>query len=97
MHSKEFSFELITQDDKARLGKIINHEFTQKLFGDMYEIKPNISKSIYKIYIDSLCKILRSIGVNINTVPVLDVLRKSTNKIIGNYLAFKNDIWLKII
>ena len=30
-----------------------------------------------------MCKKLRKIGVNINTIPVLDVLRKSTNKIIG--------------
>ena len=26
---------------------------------------------------------LRNIGININTIPVLDVLRKNTNKIIG--------------
>ena len=36
-----------------------------------------------KLYLRSLCKNLRKIGVNINTIPVLDVLRKNTNKIIG--------------
>ena len=28
--------------------------------------------------------LLRNLGININTIPVLDVLRISTNKIIGN-------------
>ena len=37
-----------------------------------------------KNYIYSLCKILKDLGININTIPVLDVLRKNTNKIIGN-------------
>ena len=30
-----------------------------------------------------MCKNLKKIGININTIPVLDVLRKNTNKIIG--------------
>ena len=67
----------------SRLSNIINHDFTQKLFGDMYDSNPKISVNIYKNYINNLCKLLKDIGVNINTVPVLDVLRKKTNKIIG--------------
>ena len=30
------------------------------------------------------------LGININTIPVLDVLRKNTNKIIGNRSFSKN-------
>ena len=67
----------------SRLSNIINHDFTQKQFGDMYDSNPQISVNIYKNYINNLCKLLKDIGVNINTVPVLDVLRKKTNKIIG--------------
>ena len=39
--------------------------------------------TLYKNYLKSLCKNLKKIGININTIPVLDVLRKNTNKIIG--------------
>ena len=39
---------------------------------------------IYKQYIFALCKILKDLGININTIPVLDVLKTNTNKIIGN-------------
>ena len=56
----------------------------QKLFGDLFELEPKISISIYRKYINKLCRILKRLGININTVPVLDVLRKNTNKIIGN-------------
>ena len=30
-----------------------------------------------------MCNILIDLGININTIPVLDVLRKSTHSIIG--------------
>ena len=39
---------------------------------------------IYKNYINNLTIFLKKIGININTVPVLDVVRKNTNKIIGS-------------
>ena len=68
----------------SRLSKIINHKETQKLFGDLYKFKPKVSIKLYKEYITKLCNKLKSIGININTVPVLDVLRKNTNKIIGS-------------
>ena len=45
---------------------------------------------VYKIYVDQVCEIFSKVGININTVPVLDVLRKHTNKIIGNR-SFSNN------
>ena len=33
---------------------------------------------------------LKDLGININTIPVLDVIRKNTNKVIGNR-SFSND------
>ena len=67
----------------SRLKNVINHDISQKFFGDMYKYEQKISLTIYKNYINNLCKTLKDIGININTVPVLDVLRKNTNKIIG--------------
>ena len=52
-------------------------------FGNLYKINKKIAISLYKNYLKSLCKNLKKIGININTIPVLDVLRKNTNKIIG--------------
>ena len=38
----------------------------------------------------SLCNNLNKLGININTIPVLDVVRKNTNKIIGDR-SFSNN------
>ena len=85
--TKDSKFPIMIDEEGktvSRLSKIINHDISQKLFGDIYRSQPKISLAIYKSYINNLCNILRDIGININTVPVLDVLRKNTNKIIGN-------------
>ena len=67
----------------SRLSKILNHNTNADLFGNLYEKNKEFSISLYKSYLRNLCINLRSIGVNINTIPVLDVLRKSTHSIIG--------------
>ena len=67
----------------SRLSNIIDHKVDANYFGSLYEIDNNIALNLYKSYLDSLCKNLKEIGININTIPVLDVLRKNTNKIIG--------------
>ena len=68
----------------SRLSEFYQNNFSQKLFGDIYNFDHDTSINLYKNYINSLSKIFREIGVNINTVPVLDVLRKKTHKIISN-------------
>ena len=84
---------LIDEEGKtvSRLSEIINHNVTQKLFGDLYINDSKISKTIYKEYINNFCIILKNIGININTVPVLDVIRKNTNKVIGSR-SFSNKV-----
>ena len=67
----------------SRFRNIFTHNFDANYFGSLYKKDQNTALVLYKNYLESLCKKLRKIGVNINTIPVLDVLRKSTNKIIG--------------
>ncbi len=67
----------------SRLSNIINHNISANYFGNLYSLNNKLCIKLYKKYLISLCKNLRSIGININTIPVLDILRKSTNKIIG--------------
>ena len=67
----------------SRIEKLITaRAFSGKYFGSMYfKNKKNISNLI-NIYVDQISYLLKEIGVNINTAPVLDVRRKFTNKII---------------
>ena len=67
----------------SRLVNIINHNVSANYFGDIYAINNKIGVVLYKKYLNSLCKQLKNIGINVNTIPVLDVLRKNTSKVIG--------------
>ena len=94
--TKDSKFPIMIDEEGktvSRLSEIINHSLTQKFFGDLYNSHPKLSIAIYKNYIDNLCNLLNDIGVNINTVPLLDVLRKKTNKIIGER-SFSNKVYI---
>jgi len=69
----------------SRLNKIINlNFFSQNFFGQLYIKDKKLFLNQYKIYINKVCDILKNIGVNINTVPVLDIRRKKSHNIIGS-------------
>ena len=68
----------------SRLRRIIKHDISANFFGNLYQKDKNLSEKLLKNYIDSLSKTLKELGFNINTIPVLDILRSNTNKIIGN-------------
>ena len=69
----------------SRLSKLINtREFSQSFFGNLFEKNNNNGKLIYEYYLNSICSVLKKVGININTIPVIDLLQKSTHKIIRN-------------
>jgi len=69
----------------SRLNKIINlNFFSQNFFGLLYNKDKKLFLNKYEIYINKVCDILKNIGININTVPVLDVRRKKSHNIIGS-------------
>jgi len=69
----------------CRLSNFMDNKiYSQKLFGDLFSENKKLSIYLYTNYISSLCKIFRLLGVNINTVPVLDILKNGTHKIIGS-------------
>ena len=74
----------------SRLRNLINHDISANYFGDLYLRNKNLSKNLYTVYLKHLCKKLNYIGINVNTIPVLDILRKNTNKVIGNR-SFSNE------
>ena len=75
----------------SRLGKIINNSlFSQKYFGNIYKINKSISLSLYKNYTNEICNILKSLGININTVPVLDLLYTHTSQFLKNRIYSSN-------
>ena len=69
----------------SRLNKIIDLSlFSQDFFGQLYINDKKLFLNIYKVYINKICEIFRNVGININTVPVLDIRRKKSHNIIGS-------------
>ena len=75
----------------SRLRKFIDNSlFSSKYFGDIF-IKDKKKFNIYfNIYVKQISYLLNLIGVNINTVPVLDINRKFSHNIIGDR-SYSND------
>ena len=69
----------------SRLSKIIDFSvFTNKYFSELYIKNRKLFFITYGIYINTVCNIFKDVGININTVPVLDVRRRKSHHIIGN-------------
>ena len=68
-----------------RLKKIFNTDsLTGELFGELYLKDKKKFYAFYNIFIDQTSFLLKSIGVNINTLPVLDLRSKGSSSIIGD-------------
>ena len=84
--TKNKNFPILIDEEGStvsRLRNIFKHNIDPYYFGNLYKQNEKIAVKLYKHYLKSLCINLIKIGININTIPVLDVLRKHTNKIIG--------------
>jgi len=67
------------------LNKFIDNSiFSAEFFSNLYIKDKKKFYIYYNIYIKQISYLLNLLGININTVPVLDVRRKITNNIIGN-------------
>ena len=85
--TKDKFFPILIDEEGSsvtRLGNLINNNMSANYFGNMYSINKKIGLNLYKEYLNSICKNLKNIGININTIPVLDLLRRDTSKVIGN-------------
>jgi len=74
-----------------RLKNIISFDnLTSEFFGKKYNSNFMEFEFLYKLFIDKTSYLLKKIGVNINTSPVLDLRVKGTSNIIGDRSFSKN-------
>ena len=74
-----------------RLKNIITFDnLTSEFFGKKYLTNNYEFKIFYKLYIDKTAYLLKNLGININTVPVLDLSVKGSSNIIGDRAYSKN-------
>ena len=75
----------------SRLSKFIDCSiFSPKFFGDLFRKNKKKFYLYYKVYIKQISHLLNILGINLNSVPVLDVFRKSSHNIIGSR-SFSSD------
>ena len=81
-----------------RLNKIISFDnLTSEYFGNLYKNDKKKFKILYKLFVDKTSYLLKSIGVNINTVPVLDLKIKGSSNVIGDRSFSVNKSMISII
>ena len=84
--TKDRNFPILIDEEGStvsRFKEIYNHDLNAYFFGSLYKVDKKIALILYKNYLQKLCKNLKKIGININTIPVLDILRNNTSKVIG--------------
>ncbi len=91
---KDKKFPIIIDQEGGRVNridKIISFDnLTAEFFGKLYKNDKKKFNVLYKLFVDKTSYLLKLIGVNINTVPVLDLKIKGSSNIIGNRSFSKN-------
>ena len=74
-----------------RLNKIISFDkLTSEYFGNLFEKDKMKLNIIYRLFIDKTSYLLKLMGVNINTVPVLDLRVQGASNVIADRSFSKN-------
>ena len=85
---KDKNYPILIDQEGGRVNrfkKIFNADsLTSEFFGKLYMKDKKKFYAYYKIFIKQTSFLLKSIGVNINTLPVLDLRVKGSSSIIGD-------------
>jgi len=85
---KDKKYPILIDQEGGRVSRLSNliesSIFTPEYFGKLYKYNKNKFVNYYKVYINQVSYLLNELGININTVPVLDLKKYKSNDIIGD-------------
>ena len=91
---KDKNYPILIDQEGGRVNRLSNiisfDNLTSEYFGELYEKDKMKLNIIYKLFIDNTSHLLKLIGANINTLPVLDLRVKGASNIIGDRSFSKN-------
>ena len=91
---KDNLYPILIDEEGGRVSRLRNFiessNLTASYFGNLYKKNKMKFNHYYKIYIDQISYLLNILGLNINTVPVLDLKRFKTSSIIGDRSYSRN-------
>jgi beta-N-acetylhexosaminidase len=92
---KDKNYPILIDQEGGRVNRLSNiisfDNLTSEYFGNLYEKDKMKLNIIYKLFIDNTSHLLKLIGANINTLPVLDLRIKGASNIIGDR-SFSNNV-----
>ena len=93
---KDKNYPILIDQEGGRVNRLKNiiafDNLTSEYFGSLLDNDKMKLDIIYKLFVDKISYLLRLIGVNINTVPVLDLRVKGASNIIGDRSFSKDKI-----
>ena len=88
------NYPLLIDQEGGRINRLKNiilfDNLSAEFFGNKFSKQKNNFKIIYKLFIDKTSYLLKLLGININTVPVLDLKIRGSSNIIGDRSFSKN-------
>ena len=85
---KDKNYPILIDQEGGKINRLKNiiafDNLTSEFFGNKYVENFKEFTFFYKLFIDKTSYLLKSIGVNINTAPVLDLRIKGASNVIGN-------------
>ena len=85
---KDSHYPILIDQEGGRVNRLKNiitfDNLTGEYFGKLYVQDKRKFNIIYRLFIDKSSYLLKQIGVNINTLPVLDLRIKGSSNIIGD-------------
>jgi len=85
---KDKNYPIMIDQEGGRINRLKNiisfDNLTSEHFGKLYIKNKNEFNILYKLFIDKTSYLLELLGININTVPVLDLRYKGSSNIIGD-------------
>ena len=88
------NYPILIDQEGGRVNRLKNiilfDNLTSEFYGNLYQSNKKEFFAYYQLFVDKTSHLLKNIGVNINTVPVLDLRYKGASCVIGDR-SFSNN------
>ncbi|PHX88751.1 MAG: glycosyl hydrolase [Pelagibacteraceae bacterium] len=88
------NYPILIDQEGGRVNRLKNiilfDNLTSEFYGNLYQSNKKEFFAYYQLFVDKTSHLLKNIGVNINSVPVLDLRYKGASGVIGDRSFSKN-------